>query len=120
MKELFTWVDALFSMNPNMLSHTGGAMSMGYRMINCCSSKQKLNKKSSTKLYFVGSCEYVPFNIWMVMFYEAQGYDITKNVLFQDNEITIKMEKNVQESCKGNSRHINIGRFFMKDRVDKE
>ena len=68
-----------------MRSHTGGAMSMGYGMINFRSSKQKLNTKSNTESNLVGTSEYVPFNIWIVMFYETQGCDITKNVLFQYN-----------------------------------
>ena len=31
------------------------------------------------------------------MFYEAQGYEITKKVLFQDNVSVINMEKNGQD-----------------------
>ena len=42
------------------------------------------------------------------MFYESQWYEITKNIIFQDNESAIKIENIVQESCTGNSRHINI------------
>ena len=68
-----------------MLSHTGGAISMGYVMICCRSSKQKFNTKSTTESDLVGTSEYVPFNIWIVMFYEAQRYEIIKNTLFQDN-----------------------------------
>ena len=76
MKELFTWVDASFAVHTNMQSHTGGAMYMGYEMIHCRSIKQKLNTKSTTESDLVGTSEYVSFNIWIVMFYEAQGYDI--------------------------------------------
>ena len=62
----------------------------------------------------------MPFNIWEVIFHEAQGYEITKNVLFQDNESAIQMEKNGRESCTGNSRHINIRHLIVKYGVDKE
>ena len=54
MKELFTWVDASFAVHPNMQSHTGGAMSMGYGMIHCRSIKQKLNTKSITESELFG------------------------------------------------------------------
>ena len=54
-------------------------------MIYCRSIFQKLNTKSTTESELVVTSEYFPFNIWIVMFYEAQGYEITKNVLFQDN-----------------------------------
>ena len=52
--------------------------------------------------------------------YEAQGYEITKIFLFQDNKSAIKMDKNGRESCTGNSGNINIRYFFVKDRVYKE
>ena len=82
MKRFFTWVDASFSVHPSMLCHTGGAMSMGYGMFHIRSSKQKLNKKITTESGLFVTCEYAPFNVWIVMFYEAQGYEITNNVLF--------------------------------------
>ena len=93
---------------------------MVYGMIHFLSRKQKFNTKSTTESELVNTSEYVPFNIWIVMFYEAQGYDITKNVLFQDIESEIKMQNNGRDSCTWNSRHINIRHFFVKDIVDKE
>ena len=50
---------------------------------------------------------------------EEQGYEIKKNVLFQDNTRAILMEMNGQNSCTGNLRHINICYFWVKDMVDK-
>ena len=54
------------------------------------------------------------------IFLEAQGYNIKDNVLFQDNQSAIKMEENEHRSCTGNSRHVNIRYFFVKDMVDKK
>ena len=51
---------------------------------------------------------------------ESQGYKIEDNILFQDNQSTIKMETNGRRSCIGNSRHVNIRYFFVKDLVDKK
>jgi hypothetical protein len=120
LNELFTWVDASFAVHPNMRSHTGGTMSMGYGMLHCRSSKQKLNTKSTTESELVGTSEYVPFNIWMLLFWGEQGYKINKNILFQDNASAIRMQKNGRASCTGNSRHIDIKHFFVKDRIDKD
>ena len=92
---------------------------MGYGMIHCRSREQKLNTQITTESELVGTSEYVKLNIWIVMFNEAQGYEITKNVLFQDNKSAIKTEKNGRESCTGNSRHMNIQHFFVKYGVDK-
>ena len=54
------------------------------------------------------------------MFLNHQGYDLEKNVIFQDNQSAIKMEKNGRNSCTGNSRHIDIRYFFIKDRVENK
>lgn len=42
------------------------------------------------------------------------------NVLFQDIESAIKMERNGLKSCGDKSRHINIRYFFIKDILDNE
>ena len=48
-----------------------------------------------------------------------QGYEIEKNVLFQDNKSAILMEMNGRNSCTGNSSYINIRYIWVKDMVDK-
>ena len=54
------------------------------------------------------------------MFMHMQCYFIKDNVLYQDNQSTILMLKNGRNSCTGNSRHIHIRYFFVKDRIDKK
>ena len=49
----------------------------------------------------------------------TQGYAKKNNVIYQDNQSTIRMENNGQNSCTGNSRHIHIRYFFVKNRIDK-
>ena len=117
--QLYTWVDAAFAVHDNMRSQTGGAMSFGHGMVHCRSTKQKLNTLSSTEAELVGTSEYVPFAIWLMMFLEDQGYSVKNSVLFQDNESSIKMGKNGKDSCTGRSRHIDIRHFFVKDRIDE-
>ena len=112
--ELYTWIDIPFVVHPNGRSHTGGGISMGLGVIHGRSGKQKLNTKSTTESELVGTSEYVPYNIWFVNFFKAQGYPIRKNILFQDNQSAIRMQKNGRGSCTGNSRHINIKHFFER------
>ena len=116
---LCTWVDASYGVHLDMKSHTGGTMSFGYGTLHTKSSKQKLNTKSSTEAELVGVSEYLPYNIWLMNFLKEQGYGIKNNVLFQDNQSAIRMEVNGRNSCTGNSRHIDIRYFFVKDRVDQ-
>ena len=75
--------------------------------------------KSSTEAELVGASEYIPYNLWLVLFMSEQGYKIKDNVLYQDNRSTMLMLKNGRNSCTGNSRHINSRYFFVKDRIDK-
>ena len=116
---MFTWVDAAYAVYEDMRSQTGGAISFGLGVVHCKSSRQKLNTKSSTESEVVGVSDYLPYNIWMTLFLKEQGMILYKNVLYQDNQSAMKMLKNGRESCTGNSRHIDIRYFFVKDRVDK-
>jgi hypothetical protein len=117
---LHTWIDAAYAVHENMRSQTGGCMSFGHGIIHGRSSKQKLNTKSSTESELVGMSDYVPYALWMKNFMKGQGYNIEKCTVHQDNQSAIKMEKNGRNSCTGNSRHIDIRYFFVKDRVDKK
>ena len=120
LKSIFTWIDAAYAVNSDMRSQTGGAMSMGLGVLHAKCSKQKLNVKSSTEAELVGASEYLPYNLWLMLFMSEQGYKIKDNTLYQDNQSTILMLKNGRNSCTGNSRHIDIRYFFVKDRIDKE
>ena len=95
-------------------------MSLGVGVLHAKSGKQKLNVKSSTESELVGCSDYIPYNLWLLMFMHMQGYFIKDNVLYQDNQSTILMLKNGRNSCTGNSRHIHIRYFFVKDRIDKK
>jgi hypothetical protein len=117
MKRVRTWVDASYAVHPDMKSHTGGVMSFGVGGLLCKSSKQKLNTKSSTEAELVGASDYLPNTIWVKHFLEAQGYDLEENVLEQDNESAIKLEKNGRTSAGPKSRHIDIRYFWIKDRL---
>jgi hypothetical protein len=40
-----------------------------------------------TESELVGVSGYFPYDIWMVLFYKYQGYDISLNILFQHNTV---------------------------------
>ena len=119
LRTMLTWIDATYATYPNMRGQTGGTISFGTGVVHGRSSKQKLNAKSSTEAEIIGMSEFIPFQIWMTNFLKYQGYKIDKNVVFQDNQSAIRMETNGRNSCTGNSRHIDIRYFFVKDRIDK-
>lgn len=118
--KIFTWIDAAYAVNPDMKSLTRRGISMGLGISHIKSSKQKLNVNSSIEAELVGASDYMPYTVWLLLFLSAQGYAIKDNVLYRENQSTILMLKNGRNSCTGNSRHINIRYFFVKDRVDKK
>jgi hypothetical protein len=54
------------------------------------------------------------------MFLEAQGYVLTSNQFYQDNQSAMKLAMNGRASCGQKSRHIDIRFFFIKDRLRTE
>ena len=51
---------------------------------------------------------------------EAQGYNVDKNILFQDNKSTILLENNGKMSSSKRTRAIDIHYFFLTDQIKKE
>ena len=115
---LMWYVDASFAIHPNMRSHTGGGLTMGRGFPIVISTKQKLNTKSSTESEIVGVDDMMPIVVWSRYFLMAQGYGVTQNLLLQDNQSSILLERNGKASSGKRTRHINIRYFFITDRVN--
>jgi hypothetical protein len=62
----------------------------------------------------------MPAICWTRYFMKTQGYGVKDNVLFQDNNNSILLEKNEKASSSKRTKHINIRYFFITDRVSKE
>jgi len=86
-------VDAAFAVHNDMKSHTGATMTMGQGATSSKSSKQKLNTKSSTEAEFVGVDDVMSQVIWTRYFLEAQGETVEDNIVYQDNQSAMKLEK---------------------------
>ena len=102
-----------------MKEYTGRVMSFGTGILYGKSSKEKLNIRITTELELVGVSEYLPYDIQQIHFYKYQGYNIMKNIVFQENQSAPKIEVNDCNSCTGHSRHIEI-KYFQVKKVDKK
>ena len=106
----------------DMKSHTGGVMTLGSALI-AMSTKQKLNTTSFTEAELVGVSDSLPFNIWAAHFITSQGIGVSgyklgkNNILYIDNESSIKLEVNGKASSGKLTRHIDIRYFAITDRV---
>jgi hypothetical protein len=114
------WVDGSFGVHPNMRGHTGGGLSMGRGFQITTSTKQKLNTRSSTEAELLGVDDLMPAICWTCYFMEAQGYKVTENIVYQDNQSAILLERNGKASSSKRTKHINIRYFFVTDRVKNQ
>jgi hypothetical protein len=116
------YVDASFAVHPDFKSHTGATMAIedGKGGVQYASRKQKLNTKSSTEAELISVDNISVMILWTKLFLEAQGCQIEKNILYQDNKsaISILEENGKKSSCKRN-RALNIQYFFLTDQVQK-
>jgi hypothetical protein len=111
------WIDVSFAVHPDMKSHTGVTMSLGKGSPFSSSITQKLNTKSSTEAELVGVDDSMPLVLWTRQFLIEQGYKVTDNVVYLDNQSAILLERNGRASSGRRTRHVNIRYFFVADRV---
>ena len=133
---IYWYVDASFAVHKDMRSHTGAVMTLGKGAPLSMSTKQKINTKSSTEAELVGVDDSLPFNVWCMYFLQEQGYHANsckegddkaknleyvghKNILYQDNTSSIKLEMNGKASSTKRTRHINIRYFLITDKVKR-
>ena len=113
------YVDASFAVHPNMRGHTGGGLTLGRGFPIVCSTKQKLNTRSSTESELVGVDDMMPSILWTRYFLKAQGYHVSDNIIFQDNKSSMLLERNGKASSSKRTKHINVRYFFVTDRISK-
>ena len=90
----------------------GGGMASG-------SNKQKLNTSSSTTSELVAADDFLPKIVWIKNFMEGQAHKLNQNILFQDNQTAILLEKKGRSCCGKQTRALNICYFVIKDCFEK-
>ncbi len=60
----------------------------------------------------------MPIICWTCYFLLSQGYGIIENILLQDNESSILLQRNGKASSGNRTRHISIWYNFITDRVN--
>ena len=75
--------------------------------------------KSSTIAELVGFNDMMTLALWTKLFIEALGYDIDKNIIYQDNKSVILLEVNGKRSSSQRTRAMNIRYFFITDQVEQ-
>jgi hypothetical protein len=113
------YVDASYAVHPDFRSQTGAVMVMGEGSVQNISRKQKINTRSSTESELVAVDDAMTMILWTKLFMEAQGYNIDRNILYQDNKSSILLETNGRKSAGKRSRALNVRYFFVTDQMEK-
>ena len=111
------YVDEEFAVHKDMSIHTGGLTNTGMGGAYVKSNKQKLNSKRSTEAELVGVDDVLTQLIWTRYFLKEQGYEIYDNVIYQDNQIFIKLDKSCRQPSRKRTRNINIIYYFITERI---
>ena len=113
------YIDVSFAVHPDFKSHTGMTMTMGSGAIQSGSMKQRLNTRNTCKSELIGCDDMSVKVLWTRLFVEAQGYEVKRNIIYQDNKSTILLLENGKRSAGKRSRAINIRYYFMSDQKAK-
>lgn len=113
------FVDAAFAVHGDLKSHTGAVMTLGKGAVVGDSTKQKVNSRSSTESELVAVDDKISKIVWTKKFLESQGFNVKLNIIYQDNESTIKLENNGKESSGKRTRHFDIKFFYVNDLVKR-
>jgi hypothetical protein len=108
------YVDASFAVHPDFKCHTGTVMTLGKGAMQSITRKQKMNVRSSTEGELVAVDNAATMILWTKLFLEAQGYDVEKNIVYQDNKSAILLETNGKKSSGKRTRALNIRYFFYR------
>ena len=118
--ETIRWyVDAAFAVHQDYNSHTGSTMTLGKGAAISSSTKHKVNTRSSTESELVGLDDTVSKILWTKYFLESQGFKPKMNIVYGDNQSTMKMEQNGKQSCGKRTRHFNIKYFYVTDLIER-
>jgi hypothetical protein len=102
------YVDASFAVHPDFKSHTGAFMTLGKGAMQSIARKQKMNVRSSTEGELVAANNAATMILWTKLFLEAQGYNVEKHIVYQDNKSVILLEANGKKSLGKQTRALSI------------
>ncbi len=92
-------------------------MSLGKKVAISFSKKQKVNSKSSTNSELVSADQAFSSILHTRYFIEAQGCSVKKNLLFQDNQLTMHLEVNGSLSSSKCTKQTKCHYFFICNKI---
>ena len=84
------------------------------------STRHNLKTQSYTEAYIVGVDNCIPEVCWTWYFLEAQEYNVTENIVYQDKQSVILLDNNGKASVSKITKHINILFLFVTYRINRK
>ncbi len=107
------YVDAAFAVHPNYKSHTGATLTFSSGVLASVSTKQKVNSRSSTEAELVAVDDVLTKVLWTKLFVEAHGHKVQANVIYRDNQSSMKLELNSKSSLGKREQDISTSSIFI-------
>ena len=114
------YIDAAFGVHKDLKSQTGAVMTLGNGILSSISTKQKVNSRSSTEAEFIAVDDVISKVLWTRLFLENQGLKIAMNIIYRDNQSSMKMELNGKSSSGKRTRHFNIKYYYITDIIERK
>ncbi|KAA8492294.1 Transposon Ty1-NL2 Gag-Pol polyprotein [Porphyridium purpureum] len=110
------FIDASFSVQSEIKSHSGCVVSLGRGTVYGKSSRQSLVSKSSTEAELVAISDCICQAFWIERLMRGIGVECLGTILYQDNEATMKVVRSGRPNS-SQTRHFALRHFFVSDRV---
>jgi hypothetical protein len=117
---LYLYAGSAFGVHADMKSHTGGGLTLGQGFVLNVSTGQKLNLGSLTIAELIAVSDMLPEVQCLCIFALVQGVPVNRNIIYQDNTLSILLEVSGKKSSGKRTRHINIRYFLITDAVEKK
>jgi len=118
--QLYVYADASYAVHKDAKGHSGRILSLGQRggPVYLKSKKQNLVTRSSTEAELISFADAASDTLWILKLLRFLGIKCDYATVYQDNQSTIFMAENGESSATGNSKHIDVRYFFMKQHID--
>ena len=107
-------------MHPDLKGHSGDMMLLGKGAAARKSSKHRINLRSSTESEIIGVDNHMIEFLWTLWLRGGQGFKVNDNIVYQDNQSAILMERNRKYLCGKKTCHIDMRYFFINDRIEQK
>jgi hypothetical protein len=84
-----------------------------------CNQAGGLNSRSSTEVEFIAVDNVIGKILWTKLFLEYQGINVKMNIIYQDNESSMKMEMNGKTGSGKRTSHFEIKYDYLTDPVNQ-